>query len=132
MNYPAAAIGAGFGMMIALVVFSRARKTGFIPQEYDFIHEFGKSLIRADNKLLTYTSRFVIGIVFHPLIFVFIWGRHGWLAIDPANSAVLSAILLLAIEAILFAFVLWTGILGMPPRELVGRIIILQLSLIHI
>lgn len=131
MNYPAAAVGAGIGMVIALVVFSNAWRIGLLPKGYDFIHEFGKSLIRIDRKPVTYALRFVVGIIFHPVIFVFVWGRDGLLGIHPYNSAVLSAVLLVVVEAILFAVVLWTRVLGMPPRELVGRVIILQFA-IHI
>jgi hypothetical protein len=131
MNYPAAAIGAGIGMMIALLVFSNAWRVGILPKEYDFVHEFGRSLARVDRKPVTYALRFVVGLLFHPVIFVFVWGRDGWLGIDPYNSAVLSAVLLLALEAVLFAIVLWTRVLGMPPKKLVGRVIVLQAA-IHI
>ena len=131
MNYPAAAVGAAIGMIIALLVFSNAWRIGLLPKEYDFIHEFGKSLVRSDNKRITYVSRFVIGIIFHPVLFVFVWGRDGLLGIHPYNSAVLSAVLLLTIEAILFAILLWTHLLGIPPRELVGKVIVLQFA-IHI
>ena len=102
---------------------------GILPKEYDFVHEFGKSLVPIDKKPVTYALRFVVGIIFHPVIFVFVWGRDGWLGIDPFNSAVLSAVLLLALESILFAVVLWTRILGIPPRELVGRLIVLQVAI---
>jgi hypothetical protein len=129
MNYPAAAAGAGVGMMIALVVFSNAWRVGILPREYDFIHEFGRSLVRIDKKPVTYALRFVVGIIFHPVIFVFIWGRDGLLGINPCDSAVLSALLLLAIEAVLFAFLLWTRLLGMPPRRLAGRVIVLQVAI---
>ena len=118
-------------MMIALVVFSNAWRIGILPKEYDFVHEFGRSLARVDRKPITYALRFVVGILFHPVIFVFVWGRDGWLGIDPFNSAVLSAVLLLALEAMLFSVVLWTRVLGMPPKELVGRVIALQVA-IHI
>jgi len=131
MNYPAAAVGAAIGMILALVIFSNAWRIGFLPKGYDFIHEFGKSLIHSDNKRVTYASRFVMGIIFHPVIFVFVWGRDGLLGIHPLNSDILSAMLLLTIEAILFAILLWTRVLGMPPRELVGKVIILQFA-IHI
>jgi hypothetical protein len=129
MNYPAAALGAGIGMMIALVVFSNAWRIGILPKEYDFIHEFGQSLVPIDNKPVTYALRFVVGIIFHPVIFVFVWGRDGLLHIDPFSSAVFSSVLLLALESILFAVVLWTRILGVPSRELVGRVIVLQIAI---
>lgn len=129
MNYPAAAIGAGLGMIIALVAFSNAWRIGMLPRDYDFVHEFGKSLARTDRKPVTYALRFLVGIIFHPVLFVFVWGRDGLLGIDPFNSAVLSAVLLLALEALLFAVVLWTRVLGMPPKELVGRVIVLQAAI---
>ena len=129
MNYPAAAIGAGVGMMIALVGYANAWRVGLLPKEYDFIHEFGKSLARTDSKPITYALRFVVGIILHPVIFVFVWGRNGLLGIHPFNSTVLSAVLLLLVESILFAFGLWTGVLGIPPRKLVGKVITLQLVL---
>ena len=131
MNYPAAAVGAAIGMMVALLIFSNAWRIGFLPKGYDFIHEFGKALIRSDNKRVTYASRFVIGIIFHPVLFVFVWGRDGLLGIHPYNSAILSAVLLLTIEAILFAILLWTRVLGMPPRKLLGKVIVLQFA-VHI
>jgi hypothetical protein len=53
MNYPAAALGAGVRMVIALVVFSNAWRMGLLPKGYDFIHEFGRSLIRVDKKPVT-------------------------------------------------------------------------------
>ena len=131
MNYPAAAVGAGIGMMINLVVFSNAWRVGILPKGYDFVHDFGKSLVRIDSKPVTYALRFVVGIIFHPVIFVFIWGPDGLLGINPFGSAVLSAVLLLALEAILFSVVLWTRVLGIPPKELVGRVIVLQ-SILHL
>jgi hypothetical protein len=120
MKYPAAAIGAGIGMMIALVVFANAWRIGMLPKGYDFVHEFGRSLVRIDRKPVTYALRFVMGIVFHPAIFVFVWGPDGLLGIAPFDSAVLSAVLLLALESILFAVVLWTRVLGMPPKRVGG------------
>jgi hypothetical protein len=129
MNYPAAALGAGIGMMIALVGFSNAWRIGILPKGYDFVHEFGKSLVRIDSKPVTYALRFVVGIILHPVIFVFVWGRDGLLGIDPFNSAVLSAVLLLALESILFAVVLWTRVLGIPPKKLVSKVIVLQVAI---
>ena len=130
-SYPAAAIGAGIGMMIALLVFANAWRIGVLPKEYDFVHEFGKSLIRTDRKPLTYGTRFLVGLIFHPVIFVFIWGPDGLLGINPFGSAVLSAVLLLILESVLFSILLWTRVLGMPPKELAGRVILLQFA-IHI
>lgn len=126
MNYPAAAVGAGIGMMIGLLVFANAWRVGILPKGYDFVHEFGRSLIRTDRKPVTYALRFVVGTIFHPVIFVFVWGPDGVLSINPFNSAVLSAVLLLALESLLFAVVLWTRVLGIPPKELRGRVIAVQ------
>ena len=131
MNYPAAAVGAGIGMMIGLLVFANAWRVGILPREYDFVHEFGKSLVRSDRKPVTYALRFVVGTIFHPVIFVFVWGPDGLLGISPFTSALLSAVLLLALEALLFAIVLWTGVLGMAPKELRGGVIFMQ-TLVHL
>jgi hypothetical protein len=126
MKYPAAAVGAGIGMMIGLLVFANAWRVGVLPRGYDFVHEFGKSLTRSDRKPITYASRFIVGTIFRPVIFVFVWGPHGLLGINPLGSALLSSVLLLALESLLFAIVLWTGVLGMPPTELKGRVIAVQ------
>lgn len=83
MTYPAAAFGAATGMMVVLVIFASARRFGLLPKEYDFIHEFGKSLVPSEHKPITYTARFALGIVFHPVLFVFVWGREGVLGIYP-------------------------------------------------
>jgi hypothetical protein len=126
MSYFAAACGAGLGMMIGIVIFSNAWRTGLLPKDYDFIHEYGKSLIRIDNKKLTYGIRMLIGMLLHPVVFVFIWGKDGILGINPLDSSIVSAIMLLAIEAILFGVVLWTGMLKISKKNLVSRIIVLQ------
>jgi hypothetical protein len=126
MTYPAAAVGAAIGMMLALVVFSNSWRFGFLPKGYDFIHEFGKSFVRSDHKLITYTVRFVLGIIFHPVLFVFVWGREGVLGIYPFRSDVLSAVLMVVIEASGFAFLLSRGIFAALPKELVGKVIVLQ------
>ena len=80
---------------------------------------------------VTHAVRFVIGIIFQAVVFVFVWGRDGLLHIDPLNSAVLSAVLLLVVETIIFAVVLWTRVLGIPPRELAGKVIMLQ-AVVHV
>lgn len=131
MNYPAAAVGAAIGMILALAVFSNSWRFGYLPKEYDFIHDFGKSLVPTDRKLITYTARFLIGIILHPVLFVFVWGREGVLGIYPFQSDVLSAVLMLVIEASAFSIVLWKGIVVAPPRELVGKLIVLQF-LVHL
>jgi hypothetical protein len=126
MSYFAAACGAGLGLMIGIVLFSNAWRTGLLPKEYDFIHEYGKSLIRTDNKKLTYGIRLLIGMLLHPVVFVFIWGKDGYLGINPLNSSVISAVVLLAIESTLFGIVLWVGLMKISPKNLVGRLIGLQ------
>ena len=128
MTYPAAAVGAAVGMMVGLVIFANAWRWGLLPKDYDFVHEFGKSLVRSDRKRVTYTARFVTGIVFHPVLFVFVWGRDGVLGIYPFQSDVLSALLLVTIEASGFSYLLWKGILVAPPRELVKKVIVLQFA----
>jgi hypothetical protein len=126
MSYFAAACGAGLGMMIGIVIFSNAWRTGLLPKDYDFIHEYGKSLIRIDNKKFTYGIRLIIGMILHPVVFVFIWGKDGYLGINLLNSSIVSAIVLLVIESILFSIVLWIGLLKISSKELVGRLIGLQ------
>ncbi len=129
MTYPAAAVGAAIGMVLALVIFSNAWRFGFLPKEYDFIHEFGKSITRSDRRLITYTARFVLGIIFHPVLFVFVWGREGVLGIYPLQSDVLSAVFMVAIEASVFAIMLWNRIFVTPPRALIGKVIVLQFAI---
>jgi hypothetical protein len=126
MSYFAAACGAGLGMMSGIVIFSNAWRTGLLPKDYDFIHEYGKSLIRVDNKKLTYGIRLLIGMLLHPVVFVFIWGKDGYLGINLLNSSIVSAIILLAIESILFSIVLWIGLLKISSKELLVRIIVMQ------
>ena len=126
MSYFAAAIGAGSGMMVLLVIFSNAWRLGLLPKGYDFIHEFGKSLVRTDNRKITYMVRLLLGTLLHPVVFIFIWGRDGLLGIYPYNSGVLSASLLLIIESSLFSIALWAGFPKLSPRELVSRLIFLQ------
>jgi hypothetical protein len=126
MSYFAAACGAGFGMMIGIVIFSNAWRTGLLPKGYDFIHEYGKSIIKTDNKKFTYGIRLIIGMLLHPVIFVFIWGKDGYLGINPLNSSIVSAVLLLAIESGLFGIVLWTGLLKISKKNLVNHVIGLQ------
>ena len=128
MSYFAAAFGAGFGMMIGIVIFSNAWRTGLLPKDYDFIHQYGKSLIRIDNKKLTYGIRLLIGMFLHPVVFVFIWGKDGYLGINLLNSSIVSAIVLLAIESTFFSIVLWTGLMKISPKNLVGRLILLQFA----
>jgi hypothetical protein len=131
MSYFAAACGSGIGMMIAMLIFANAWRFGLLPKDYDLIHEYGKSMVRIDNKKLTYTSRLIIGTILHPVVFVFIWGKDGLMGIYPFNSSILSAIILLIIESSLFSIVLWKNYINFPPRELVKNVIFLQF-IIHI
>jgi hypothetical protein len=126
MSYFAAACGAGLGMMIGIVIFSNAWRTGLLPKGYDFIHEYGKSLIKVDNKKFTYGIRLLIGMLLHPVVFVFIWGKDGYLGINLLDSSIASAVVLLAIESALFSVVLWTGLLKISQKNLVSRVIALQ------
>ena len=126
MSYFAAACGAGLGMMIGMVIFSNVWRIGILPKDYDFIHEYGKSLIRIDNKKLTYGIRLIIGMLLHPVVFVFIWGKDGYMGINLLNSSIVSGIVLLAIESILFSIVLWTGLLKISPKHLIGSLIVIQ------
>lgn len=131
MSYFAAAIGSGIGMMIAMVIFSSAWRFGLLPKDFDLIHEYGKSLIKINNKVLTYSSRMILGTILHPVVFVFIWGKDGLLGIHPFNSSIISAVVLLIIESILFGIVLKKGLLKFPPKELVNNVILLQF-IIHV
>jgi hypothetical protein len=131
MSYFAAACGAGIGMMVAMIIFSNAWRVGLLPKDYDFIHEYGKSLIRKDNRKLTYGSRLILGTILHPVVFVFIWGEEGLLGIHLFNSSIISALILLILESILFSFVLYANVLNFPPRDLLKKVIIL-LFIIHI
>ena len=126
MSYFAAAFGSGLGMIIGMFVFSNAWRIGLLPKGYDFIHEYGKSLIRIDNKKLTYGVRLFIGTLLHPVVFVFLWGKDGYLGINLLNSSIVSAIVLLAIESTFFSIILWTGLLKISSKNLVGRLIGLQ------
>ena len=128
MTYPAAAVGAAAGMMFGLVIFANAWRLDLLPKDYDFIHEFGKALVRSDRKRITYAARFITGIVFHPVLFAFVWGREGVLGVYPLQSDVLSALLLVTIEAGGFAYLLWKGILIRVPNDLVRTVIRLQFA----
>ncbi len=126
MSYLAAACGAAIGMMVGLLIFTNAWRINLLPKEYDFLHEYGKAMIRSDKKPLTYSARMFVGMFFHPMIFVFIWGEDGLLGINILNSSIISAVILLIIEALLFGVLLWTKILSFVPDELISRIFLLQ------
>ena len=46
---PLTAAGIGLGRA-DLLIFSQAWRAGILPKGYDFIHEFGRSLVRVDSK----------------------------------------------------------------------------------
>jgi hypothetical protein len=131
MSYIAAACGSALGMMIALVIFSNAWRLKLLPKYFDFIHEFGKVFIRVDNRKLTYSVRMLVGILAHPVIFVFVWGKEGILGIHPFNSSILSALILLLIESTLFSIGLYTGKPNIVPKKYITNVVILQFT-IHI
>ncbi len=92
MSYFGAALGTAVGMMIGLVIYSNAwRVKSYLPKEYDFTHEWGRKFVKTDKKAYTYTMRLLIGIFFHPFIFVFIWSQEGLLKINLFNSDIISA-----------------------------------------
>jgi hypothetical protein len=109
----------------------RPWRVGLLPKEYEFVHEFGKSLVHSDKKRVTCAALLVTGIIFHPVVFVSVWGKDGLLGIHPFDSAVVSAVLLLVLETIIFAIVLLARVLGIPPREPTGKVIMLQ-PVVHV
>jgi hypothetical protein len=131
MSYFAAACGSAIGMMIALVVFSNAWRFNLLPKDYDFFHEFGKALIKTDNRKLTYGVRMMVGILAHPVIFVFVWGKDGFLGINLLDSSVVSALILLVLESTFFGVGLYAGIPDIVPKKFITKVIMLQF-MIHI
>ncbi|MHA2251482.1 MAG: hypothetical protein ACXAD7_14055 [Candidatus Kariarchaeaceae archaeon] len=126
MSYFGAALGTAIGMMIGLVAYTNAwRMKSFLPKEYDFVHEWGKSFVKTDKKAYTYSARLLVGTLFHPIIFVFIWGREGLLQIDLYDNDVLSAVILLLVEATMFSLAIWFNIVKVP-ETLKLRIIYMQ------
>lgn len=122
-------MGSAIGMMIGLVVYSNTwRFNSYLPKEYDFTHEWGKKFINTDKKPYTYTMRLLVGIILHPIIFVFVWSQEGILKINLLNNDVLSAVTLLLIEAVLFGIAIWFDIVKIKPESLKTRIITLQIG----
>ncbi|MFX0063495.1 MAG: hypothetical protein ACFFC7_15070 [Candidatus Hermodarchaeota archaeon] len=128
MSYFGAAFGTAIGMMIGLVIFSNIWRINYLPKEYDFIHEFGKAIVKTDKKIYTYIIRLIVGIFFHPIVFVFIWGREGLLKINLFNSDIISAVVLLLFESIMFSIAIWLDIVKIRPKTLKTRIIALQIG----
>ncbi len=129
MSYFGAALGAAVGMMIGLVIYSNAwRIKAYLPKEYDFTHEWGKKFVKTDKKAYTYTMRLLIGIIFHPFVFVFIWSQEGLLKINLFNSDIISAVVLLLFESIMFSIAIWFEIVKIRPTNLKTRIIALQMG----
>jgi hypothetical protein len=130
MSYFGAALGTVLGMMISLVVFSNAwRIKSYLPKDYDFTHEWGKKFVKTDNKKFTYVVRSFIGIILHPIIFVFIWSQEGLLKINIFNNDIISAVTLLFLESLLFSFAIWTDIVKIRPENLKTKIIPLQIGI---
>jgi hypothetical protein len=129
MSYFAASFGASMGMMIALLIFSNAWRLGLLPKDYDFIHEFGNALIKLNNKKVSYSMRMIIGVIAHPVIFVYVWCKDGFLGINPLGSSILSAIILLLIESGLFSIGIIKGIPMRVPKKHIGTIVILQFTI---
>ncbi|MHA2030287.1 MAG: hypothetical protein ACXAB7_05115 [Candidatus Kariarchaeaceae archaeon] len=130
MSYFGAALGTAIGMMIALVTYTNVwRIKSYLPKEYDFMHEWGKKFLKTDKKTYTYTVRLFVGIIFHPVVFVFIWGREGLLKINLYNSDILSGVTLLLIEAVIFSLAIWFDVVKIRPETLKTRIITLQIGL---
>ncbi|MHA2252843.1 MAG: hypothetical protein ACXAD7_20945 [Candidatus Kariarchaeaceae archaeon] len=130
MSYFGAALGAAIGMMIGLFTYTNIwRIKSYLPKDYDFMHEWGKTFLTTDNKAYTYTVRLFVGIIFHPIVFVFVWGREGLLKINLNNNDVLSAIVLLLIEAVIFSIAIWFDIVKIRPPTLKTRIITLQIGI---
>ncbi|MFW9906390.1 MAG: hypothetical protein ACFFFH_18865 [Candidatus Thorarchaeota archaeon] len=130
MSYFGAALGTAFGMIISTVVFSNAwRVKSYLPKEYDFTHEWGKKFVKTDKKAYTYMLRSLIGIIFHPIVFVFIWGREGLLKINLFNNDVISAVVLLLFESLMFSIAIWIDVVKIRPENLKTRIIPLQIGI---
>ncbi|MHA2362940.1 MAG: hypothetical protein ACXAC7_03215 [Candidatus Hodarchaeales archaeon] len=130
MSYFGAAFGTAIGMMIGLMIFSNAwRVRSFLPKGYDFTHEWGKILTKTDKKVYTYTVRLIVGIIFHPIIFVFIWSREGLLKIYLFNSEIISGVILLLIESLMFSIAIWFDIVKIRPENLKSKIITLQIGM---
>ena len=131
MGYFGAAIGTVIGMMIGLVLFSNSWRINYLPKEYDFVHRFGNMFVKTEKKMITYVVRSFVGMFFHPIVFVFIWGETGFLKINILNNTILSAVTLLLFESILFGLGIWFDIIQISPENLKKKVIGLQMG-VHI
>jgi len=128
LSYFGAAIGTFIGMMIGLLVFTNSWRFGFLPKDYDFVHSYGNLFVKTDKKMITYIIRSFVGMFFHPVIFVYVWGETGFLKLNFYNNTILSAVILLLVESILFSLGIWFDLLKISPEELKLRVISLQLG----
>ena len=94
MAYFGAAMGTFIGMMIGLVLFSNSWRWGYLPQNYDFVHEYGKAIAKTDRKAVTYLVRSLVGMLLHPVVFVYIWGETGLFVLSFGNTMLSGMILL--------------------------------------
>ena len=127
MSYFGAAIGTFIGMMIGLLVFTNNWRFGFLPKEYDFVHNYGNLFVKTDKKMITYVIRSFVGMFFHPIVFVYVWGETGILRLNFFNSTVLSAVILLLIESVMFGLGIWFDVIKLSPNNLKIRVISLQI-----
>ena len=127
MSYFGAAIGTFLGMMIGLVFFTNSWRLNFLPKEYDFVHQYGNLFVKTDKKMITYVIRSFVGMFFHPIVFVYVWGETGVLRLNFFNSTVLSAVILLFVESVLFGLGIWFDVIKLSPDNLKIRVISLQI-----
>ena len=87
--------------------------------------------VKTEKKPITYIARSFIGMFFHPIVFVFIWGETGLLKLSFFNNTILSAVILLLFESILFGLGIWYDIIQISPENLKKKVIGLQM-IVHI
>jgi hypothetical protein len=131
MSYFGAATGTIIGMMIGLVLFSNSWRINYLPKEYDFVHQYGKIFVKTEKKMITYVIRSFVGMFFHPIVFVYVWGETGFLKLNFFNNTIISAVILLFLESILFGLGIWFDIIKISPDNLKIRVITLLL-VVHI
>jgi hypothetical protein len=127
LSYFGAAIGTFLGMMIGLVLFTNSWRLNFLPKEYDFVHSYGNLFVKTDKKMITYVIRSFVGMFFHPIVFVYVWGETGILRLNFFNSTVTSAVILLLIESVMFGLGIWFDVIKLSPNNLKIRVISLQI-----
>ncbi|MFC1802534.1 hypothetical protein ACFL0D_01045 [Thermoproteota archaeon] len=127
MSYFGAAIGTFLGMMIGLVFFTNSWRLNFLPKEYDFVHQYGNLFVKTDKKMITYVIRSFVGMFFHPIVFIYVWGETGFLRLNFFNSTILSALVLLFVESVLFGLGIWFDVIKISPENLKIRVISLQI-----